>query len=218
MSNYVDEYIKPKEAELIIQSCVNPRDKLILRVMWETGARVSEVLALKANGIDVLNNCLILKTLKQKRKGKDRLRRVYLFPESTLCRDLIDWCDNIEASDEQWAFPGMSETGRVSSTHIWHILSNVSVTRNGTLTANRRKDGIATKLRINKIKGTKERPAWPHLFRHGAAMYILSRTESKEVVQKELGHASMESTEVYAQLSDDKVKEIMQRKSDDRNK
>ena len=42
----VHSWINPEEAATLISDCPKPRDKLILRTMWETGGRVSEVLSL----------------------------------------------------------------------------------------------------------------------------------------------------------------------------
>jgi len=218
----VGEYLYPEEAELIINACPNERDRLILRTMWETGGRVSEVLSLTVEDIDVVNNVLYLITLKRKDKrgrkvGEKRKvrpierrnvpkRKVYLFPESTLCRDLQDYVVSNKLELRDWVFQGGCRNegieGQVSTTHVWHLLAD---------TRPNRRPGLSVSLGIRKLKGAVNRPVWPHLWRHGAAMNMLERIGSLPVVQMQLGHTSVTSTEVYAGLTDKARKEMIDR-------
>lgn len=209
---YVQEYITVSEALTIIKACANPRDKLILRTMWETAGRVSEVLSLVPENIDIGTNSIFLINLKQ---GRPDLKRVYLFPESTLCKDLIDYCHMHDITNGRWIFQGgvkmiskndkiqkRDRRGQVSPTYIWYLIANPMEIG--------RRPGIATTLNINKTKEGRRVSAWPHLFRHGAAMNIYRRTGRLDVTQKELGHSNIATTEIYAQLMDNDVKEIIE--------
>ncbi len=202
-TSLVNEYLTVEEANKIIESCNNPRDKLILKTMWETGGRVSEVLGLIPENIDELNNCIYLINLKQK-KNKAELKRVFLFSDSTLCKDLMAYCKENGIMKGQWVFKGgvtkHGKEGQVSTVYIWYLLSS---------TEDGRKPGLATMSNINKAKGGRRKPAWPHLFRHGAAMNIYRRTGRLDVTQKELGHSTIGTTEIYAQLMDTDRKEII---------
>lgn len=244
----VSEYITPKEAEIIIQSCPKLRDKLILRTMWETGGRVAEVLSLISNNIDSVNNCIYLPNLKQntirKKKGETKkeyekrkeelkewrkqrkaqieekraplldkdeppLKRIFLFSDSTLCRDLLNYVVENEIERYDWLFQSnTSKSGRVSTTYIWYLLSAI---KGGSYSSEKwkRRNGLTTSLRIGKIKGGILKPAWPHLFRHGAAMNIYRRTQRLDIAQKQLGHSTIMTTEGYAELMDEDRKEII---------
>lgn len=204
----VSEYITPREANEIIQSCSKPRDRLILRVMWETGGRLGEVLSLIPDYVDPVNNCIYLPNLKQ-HKDKIPLKRIYLFPESMLCSDLTQWTSDNSIDRHSWMFPGKSRTGQVSNQYVWYLLSSVSRSTDRW----KRKEGISTRLGIRKVKTEQLKPAWPHLFRHGAAMNIYHRTGRLDVTQKQLGHSSIQTTESYASLSDEDRKTIIQGKS-----
>lgn len=46
------DYLKPEEVEKILDSASNPRDYLIIRLLWKTGIRVSEVINLEISWID----------------------------------------------------------------------------------------------------------------------------------------------------------------------
>lgn len=207
----VSEFITPKEAEEIIRECSNERDKLILQVMWETGGRISEVLSLIPDYIDQVNNCIHLPTMKQKTAtGIHPLRRIYLFPESTLCSKLLVYIKEQKIGRYNWIFRGkvmkVGREGQVSTTYVWYLLSGVRRESDRW----KRKDGLATKIGIRKMKGEKLKPAWPHLFRHGAAMNIYHRTGKLDVTQKQLGHSSIVTTESYAEMTDDDRKKIIQ--------
>ena len=207
----VSEYISPQEAEALIRACPKPRDKFILRVMWETGGRVSEVLALRPEYLDPVNNCIILPNLKQKRKAGQPppLKRIFLFSDSTLIKGLGEFITEHGIDRGDWVFQGRvqkgDKRGQVSPVYIWYLLSNVRHPHDKW----KRKDGLATELSIRKIKQDKLKPAWPHLFRHGAAMNIYHRTQRLDVTQKQLGHSSIQTTEGYADLPNGDRKKII---------
>ena len=206
----VSEYITPKEAEIIIQSCPKLRDKLILRTMWETGGRIAEVLSLIPDNIDLINNCIYLCNLKQKTEtGIAPLKRVFLFPESTLCQDLLQYIRNNDIGKNDWVFQSnRSKSGKVSTTYIWYLLSASRGTTYSSVKWKRR-EGLATTLGVRKIKGGIRRSAWPHLFRHGNAHFVLDRVGRLDIVKEQLGHSSIMTTEGYTQLSDEERKRII---------
>jgi len=243
----VPEYISLEEAHEIIKLCENKKYKLVLRTMWETGARISEVLSLIPHNINKKNNCIFLPNLKQKpiRKKKSEtdkeyeqrkatheewkkqrkqlikekkapildkhgppLKRIFLFPESTLCQDLLEFAKEENIGDYNWIFKGNSDTGQISTTYIWYLLSSAR----GTSYSSdkwKRKQGLATVLGFNKIKGGLLKPAWPHLFRHGNAMNVYHRTGRLDVTQRQLGHSSIQTTEGYAEMTDEDRKKII---------
>ena len=132
------------------------------------------------------------------------MKRVFLFPESTLCNELIAYANDNDIGPNEWIFKGRvkkeGRVGQVSPTYVWYLLSSRFPGR---------KKGLATSLNIQKIKGGDLKPVWPHLFRHGAAMYMLHRTGRLDVVQKQLGHRSVMTTEIYAELTDDDRQRII---------
>ena len=52
ISRRLPYYLTPEEAHLLIDSAVNERDGLFLRLLWETGVRVSEAVAIKLGDVD----------------------------------------------------------------------------------------------------------------------------------------------------------------------
>jgi len=200
------EFLSEEEVREIFSSIVRPRDVLCLRVMWETGARVTEARTLLYENIEQRSNALILTNLKQhaRKKGDERpkppapLKRVYLEHDSTLIADLLLFCREQHIRSGLVFRGNRDNTKPLSALYIWRILTDA-----------------CESLQIRHIKkdrlgGYRSKPAWPHLFRHGMAMRTLKRTGRLDVVRDQLGHASIMTTEGYAGLTDDERRRIIQ--------
>ena len=51
LSRRLPYYLTPEEAHLLIEACRNDRDRLFLRLLWETGLRVSEAVRLRLEAV-----------------------------------------------------------------------------------------------------------------------------------------------------------------------
>jgi len=209
----VSEYITSNEAGRIISACSIERDRMFLSVLWETGARINEANRLTCDRVDEVNNCIILPNLKQnpisreesetdeeyktrgellKSKIRPPLKRVYLFSNSTLCRDLLAYGSKLDKTSLLFTKGGKP----LSEVYVWRLLCHSE-------------RGICVRLNIRKIKKGYYKPAWPHLFRHGCGMEMLRRTKRLDVVQELLGHSTIVTTEIYAKVSDEDRKNIV---------
>lgn len=47
ISRHLPYYLTPDEAHALIDAALNERDQLFLRMLWETGARISEAIGVK---------------------------------------------------------------------------------------------------------------------------------------------------------------------------
>ncbi len=70
------KYLTKEEVGRLLAACSRARDRLILRVMWETGLRVSELLALTPASIDFAAEALQVATLKR----RDHVRAIPIRP------------------------------------------------------------------------------------------------------------------------------------------
>lgn len=59
-------YLAPQQVNQLEEACLIPEDKLLVRLLYQTGARISEVLALKPRNIDYAQQRLELPALKRK--------------------------------------------------------------------------------------------------------------------------------------------------------
>jgi len=171
------------------------RDVLLLEAMWETGARVSEVLMLTPEGIG--QNSIILPNLKQKRwkRRGDMLPHKETIVSSELCQELKTYTLSNKISERTPVFRGNRNPGKSLNRRYVHRL----ITK------------AADECWIIKSKKMKSGPyaftaAWPHLLRHSAAMFILDSTNDLKLVQRQLGHSSIVTTEMYASIRPETAK------------
>lgn len=179
------------------------RDVLLMKLLWQTGARISEALQLKRGQIG--NYSVLLKNLKQMKrvKGKrvhnpDAIKEVEVTVE--LCHDLKDYCEKNNIGEDEYVFKShLSATGHISRTYVWNLMQKA-----GDLA------GIMRFGKNNPRTGIKYHPPGPHFLRHSTAMRLLDELEDITVVQKHLGHASISSTNVYAYAKKTRVHKQLQ--------
>jgi len=66
-------YLKPEEVDKLLNACKKERDYLLIRLLWRTGVRITELLNLKKKDIIWDERVILVETLKG---GKGRKRRV----------------------------------------------------------------------------------------------------------------------------------------------
>jgi len=176
-----------EEYRAIFNACESERDRLLVRTLWETGARVSEAIGLRECNIG--DGYLLLDNLKQ--KGKGSKKQVVLNPNSDLCLKLILYCrdkgitglDRLFAFSKEWA----EKIFREAST----------------------KAGV---YKPAKRQGKEVMaPAWPHTFRHGNAHYLARAGVPGPVIRDNLGHSSLSVTSRYLEFTDVEKRELLKR-------
>ncbi len=176
-------YLEPEQVEKVIAVATNLRDKLLVRIPWRTGIRVSELIGIKVSDIDPENRAIVIKVLKQrKRDGKVvERRRIVPVDQGTLdlVKEYLEW-------RKQFPYKG-------------NLL--FPITR-------QRVDQIYWKLgkragikEIGDPAVSKHRKLHPHVLRHSFAIHCIKRDMTIERLQKILGHSSPTTTSVYLQYS-----------------
>ena len=95
LSRRLPYYLTPEEAHQLIDSAENERDRLFLRLLWETGVRVSEAIALRLgdvgrDGIRVL--------------GKGSVERV-VFVQDSLVSAILFHAQELALERSDYLFP-----------------------------------------------------------------------------------------------------------------
>src|SRR6266581_2685287 len=94
------EGLSPDEVRAVIAAASCDRDQLLLRVLWATGARISEVLALRP--MDVKRDSLMLPTRKN---PNQTVKRVFLpGAELGLTGELLLWAKERGVGDDEPLF------------------------------------------------------------------------------------------------------------------
>ena len=165
------------------------RDRAILEVLYGTGARVSEIIAINVGdlGKSVLEGSEI-STLKLRGKGsKERIvplgSYAKLALENYLVRLRPQLVEKSKASRSENALFLNSRGSRLSRQSAWQIVISAAEL-----------SGLTGKVS-------------PHVFRHSYATHLLDGGADIRVVQELLGHSSVTTTQIYTLITIDKVRE-----------
>lgn len=173
----IKEPFSESEVELMRNATDNLRDKAIIDFLFSTGCRVSEMTGVDKSDVDWDNSRVLV-------KGKgSKFRWVYLNARSAV--SLRAYLDS--RSDSATAlFVGKTKSRKDSENNPARLT----------------KSGVEVMLRIlGKSLGIEN--VHPHRFRRTAATVALRRGMPIEQVSKILGHASLNTTTIYANSTQD---------------
>lgn len=171
-------FLSPEEVEAILTATdgtwTGQRDHLLFLLLYNTGARISEVLALRVMDVNVDGRQIEL-------LGKGRKhRRVPLWPQTQ--RRLRRWLKDNRWPPEAPLLPNrfgqrLSRAG--AAYQLQRLVDRASA----------------------QLPSLKKRPISPHSFRHGTAMALLEANVPTEVIALYLGHESPKTTHLYVEAS-----------------
>lgn len=179
-------YVTAGEVARIVAACPNERDARLVKLLWWTGGRVTEVIQIRA--ADVTRYGL---TKLNEKQGQPVQMHVFL---PAACRaELAEWARDLRPDEP---LVGRLTDGKpMSRVRAWQL-----VTRAGRLA------GVGK----SRFLGDRLCAPWPHSFRHGSAVHLLENAVPISAVQAHLGHASLRSTQVYTALTDAHRQAIME--------
>jgi len=193
------EGLAPEDVRAVIAAARCERDRLLLRVLWATGARISEALALRP--MDVRRDSLVLPNLKNPSRPT---KRVFLpASQADLPGALLLWAKEHELADGQPLFFSRKRAsgGRpraISRQQAWEVVRAASDRANVRVLA----------LRTSRYgKAGEPAPVHPHLFRHARVRQIVRTTKSLPIAQKQAGWSRLQMA--YLSVSDDEVRTAM---------
>jgi integrase/recombinase XerC/integrase/recombinase XerD len=162
-------YLKHSQVLRLIDAIEDPRDKLIVRTIYATGVRVSELCSINIEDIDFEEH-----TIRIKGKG-DKIRIVFLDDETLgAIRTFIG------TAVEGPLFVGQ-QGKHISPRAIQHLFRHYAPA------------GIT-----------------PHKIRHSYATELYRRSKNLRVVQENLGHTSIKTTEIYLHTDIDERRQVYQ--------
>lgn len=176
-----------REIELLLAQpvCIEPkgfRDKAMLEVMYATGIRVSELIDLNVDDVNLEQGTI-------KCTGAKKSRAIPLYPAAlrSLKIYLQDYRDLLAtAPHEKALFVNINGT-RMSRQGFWKILKHYQTTAN-----------IETEIT-------------PHALRHSFAVHLLENGADLGSLQQLLGHSDISSTQIYTQMVNQKLKAVYDR-------
>lgn len=155
------------------------RDKAMLELLYATGIRVSELIGLNMEHLNLSAGFV-------RCPGKSKERIIPLYPAAV--RALSEYVNRVrpqmlEQPGESALFVNMSGE-RMSRQGFWKIIKHYQ-----------EKAGIKKEIT-------------PHTLRHSFAAHLLENGADLRSIQEMLGHADISSTQIYAQLVNQKLKDV----------
>jgi integrase/recombinase XerD len=158
----------------------------LIELLYATGLRISELIALPASAARRDDDALIVRG----KGGKERLVPLNGAAKATM-RDyraaLTEWSRKRDRAPElKWLFASFGEDGHLTRQHAARELKALAV---------------AAGLRAEQVS--------PHVLRHAFASHLLHNGADLRVVQTLLGHADISTTQIYAHVPDERLKSLV---------
>jgi integrase/recombinase XerD len=156
------------------------RDRTMLEVLYATGLRVSELVSLKHNQVN-LNQGVMRVIGKGNRErliplGEEAVGWLQQFMQGPRAEILLE-------RQTDYLFP-TRRGDRMTRQAFWHIIKRYSK------------------------KGGVDRELSPHTLRHAFATHLLNHGADLRVVQMLLGHSDLSTTQIYTHVARERLKEL----------
>jgi len=155
------------------------RDKAMLEVAYATGMKVTEIIDLNVDDIDLENSVAYIRTKKNTRE----------VPLGTMAiKALEEYLNNVRSvllrdENNKALFVNMNGS-RLTRQGFWKI------------------------VKYYKEKAHIDKDITPHVLRHSFATHLLQNGADLKSIQTMLGHSDVNSTQVYAQFEESNLKKI----------
>ncbi len=173
-----------KEVELFLEQpeCTDLkgyRDRAMLELLYATGIRVSELIDLDLDDLNLPGG-----VLKCYSKGKERIIPLY----QAAIRALSEYVHNVR--------PQLVEDGEETA---------LFVNMNGERMS---RQGFWKLIKYYQEKAGIQKDITPHTLRHSFAAHLLENGADLRSIQEMLGHADISSTQIYSKLLNQKLKDV----------
>lgn len=169
--------ITKEQVQDLLNACANERDRLLVRLLYETAMRVGESLALFVEDIDVAENCIHIRDRGELPNGAE-IKTIHAPRSLDVSTDLID---------EIVAYVGRVHTAEVETNHLFIKLHGE---RAGQALTYADVDSLFRRLR----QKTGIAHVTPHVLRHTMLTRLAELGWPPELLQERAGHASFQQT------------------------
>lgn len=154
------------------------RDKAMLELLYATGIRVSELIRLKAEDVNLKLGYIICRD-----KAKERIVPFGLTAKNSVLRYITEARDRLLKGQETEALFVNCSGRPMSRQGFWKIVKSYGD-----------KAGI-------------EEDITPHTLRHSFALHLVENGADLRAVQEMMGHSVISTTQVYADMKNTKIRE-----------
>ena len=177
--------LSQKEVDKLMQlpdlnTVVGLRDKSILEILYSTGLRISELISIKLDDINIDNK--VIKVF-----GKGSKERYVLLGKEAL-NSLSDYLNNIDTKSENSIFLYPAVNGNIDKHISQRTMFNI--------------------IKKYLIMISNNEKLSPHSLRHSFATHLLDNGADLLAVKDLLGHEDLSSTQIYTHVNIGKLKNI----------
>ena len=178
------KYVKEEDIDKMFlvpntRTWIGQRNILIIRMLYSTGVRISELVNIKINDININDRTIRI-------LGKGSKERIVVFGNNTK-EVLEDYLNRgrreVDIHNSNYLFLN-KDGNRLSTRYIRKIIDDII------------------------FKASIEMHVSPHMLRHTFATGMLNNGADLVSVKDLLGHESLNTTSIYTHVSDDKIREI----------
>lgn len=178
------EILTNREVELFLEQpkCVDEkgfRDHAMLELLYATGIRVSELIGLNVNDVNLSAGFIRCQS-----KGKERIVPLYPAAVKALEDYVKDIRPRIVANEEEQALFVNMNGKRMSRQGFWKI------------------------IKYYQEKAEIDKDITPHTLRHSFAVHLLENGADLRSIQEMLGHADISSTQIYTHVIKKQLKDV----------
>lgn len=182
--NGLPKLVKDKDIDkmFLIPDKRNPlgqRNLLIIRMLYATGVRVSELVNIKISDINISDRTILI-------FGKGSKERIVIFGNNT--SEILEYYLNngrriLDTRSSDYLFLN-KDGNKLSDRYVRNIINDII------------------------IKASVQMHVSPHMLRHTFATDMLNNGADLVSVKDLLGHESLNTTSIYTHVSDDKIREV----------
>jgi integrase/recombinase XerD len=154
----------------------------LLEVVYATGLRVSELVALPASAARRDQRMLVVRG----KGGKERLVPLNQAAKRAMAEYLALRAEAKTDAQSKWLFPSFGEQGHITRQHFARELKGL---------------GAASGIVPARLS--------PHVLRHAFASHLLHNGADLRVVQTLLGHADISTTQIYTHVLEERLKTLV---------
>jgi integrase/recombinase XerD len=154
----------------------------LLEVLYATGLRVSELIALPASAARRDERMLVVRG----KGGKERLVPLNEAAKRAMRAYLDRLAEMDRDTGSKWLFPSFGESGHLTRQHAARELKALAA---------------AAGILAERLS--------PHVLRHAFASHLLQNGADLRIVQTLLGHADISTTQIYTHVLDERLKSLV---------
>jgi len=178
------QILNGKEVDLLLEQPVaadakGARDKAMLEVLYATGIRVSEMIALDEDDINLSAGLL-------RCRGKGKERYIPLYPAAVRA---------IAVYQEEYRAELLADP---AETALFVNMNGIRMSR----------QGFWKLIKYYQSKAGISKDITPHTLRHSFAAHLLENGADLHSIQEMLGHADISSTQIYTQVVKRELKDV----------